>query len=106
MTTLVKLCRTSEVEEGAPVAVYPDEFPPLAVYRIGQDFFVTNNTCTHGEATLTDGYQEGNVIACPLHGGSFDIITGRPVSLPCRLALQCHQVTVEDNSICIALPNA
>lgn len=104
VSRLVKLCKTAEVEEGAPLAIYRDDCVPLAVFQVGKDYFVTDNTCTHGDSTLTDGYQDGNVIACSLHGGSFDITSGAPASLPCRKALRCHRVTLEGDTIFIALP--
>ena len=31
------------------------ELPALAVFRLGDEFFVTDDTCTHGDAFLSDG---------------------------------------------------
>ena len=31
-----------------------------------------SNTCSHAEATLSDGYLDDNLIECPLHGAVFD----------------------------------
>lgn len=101
MSELIKLCKTEEVEEGAPVAANPEGFPALAVYLIGGDFFVTDNICTHGNALLTDGFQEGDVIECPFHGGSFDIKTGEAAAFPCQTPIKTYPVTVVDDYVCI-----
>ena len=35
-----------------------------------------SNTCTHAEATLSDGYLDDNLVECPLHGAVFDVTDG------------------------------
>ncbi len=101
MGDLLKLVRTSEVLEGSPVAVKRDGLPPLAVYRVGDELFVTNNICTHGHALLTEGYQEGNTIECPFHGGAFDIRTGQPTEFPCVVPLQTYDAVIADDHVCV-----
>ncbi|HAK62864.1 MAG TPA: non-heme iron oxygenase ferredoxin subunit [Alphaproteobacteria bacterium] len=100
----VILCPVSEVEEGRPVSVNPEGLPALAVYRIGEEYFVTDNLCTHGNAMLTDGYQEGEVIECPFHGGSFNIRSGKPSAYPCTDPLTVYRVIIEDGQIAIEAP--
>lgn len=55
---LVFLCAVDDVADGEPLAAEVDGFPPLAVYRIGDEYFVTSNVCTHSFSLLTEGYQE------------------------------------------------
>ncbi len=100
----IKLCKTEEVAEGKPFAVSVEGMPMLAVYQIGAEYFVTDNLCTHGNAMLTDGYQEGAIIECPFHGGSFDIRTGEPTAFPCQKAVVTYPVMVEDGHISIQPP--
>jgi len=101
---LIKLCETAEVAEGKPVGVNPEGLPPLAVYQVGEEYFVTDNLCTHGNAMLSDGYQEGGIIECPFHGGSFDIRTGEPTAFPCQKAVTVYRVAVQDGHIAIEAP--
>ncbi|NNL85279.1 MAG: Rieske 2Fe-2S domain-containing protein, partial [Myxococcales bacterium] len=61
----VRLCESSAVAEGTPLRVEVDGYPPLAVYRVGSDYFVTDDTCTHSNASLSEGEQEGSTIVCP-----------------------------------------
>lgn len=64
----------------------------IAVYRVGNEVFATDDTCTHMRGRLSDGYLDGYTIECPLHFGKFDIRSGKPLSAPCTVALRCHAV--------------
>jgi ethylbenzene dioxygenase ferredoxin subunit len=97
----IDLVEVGAVIEGSPVEVNPSGLPSLVVYRIGDDFFVTDNQCTHGNAMLCDGFQEGDTIICPYHDGGFDIKTGMPIAAPCTIPLQTYQTTVESGRIYI-----
>ena len=73
--------------------------PPLAVYNVEGQFFVTSNICTHNIAMLTDGYLEGDTIECPLHGGCFNVRSGEPTSFPCEKPLATYPSIVEQDSL-------
>ncbi len=104
MPEKLRLCEAGSVEDGEPVGVFLEQLPALAVYNVDGDIFVTDNTCTHGNAMLTDGYQDGGVIEGPFHGGSFDIRTGAPTAFPCQVAIRTYPVVIEDGWVCIDKP--
>jgi len=106
MVENLQLCRADKLEEGAPLAVMLPSMPPLAVYRIGDSYFVTDNTCTHGNAMLTEGYQDGGIIECPFHGGTFDIRTGEAKTFPCQVALRTYPAFVAEGWILIEKPTS
>ncbi len=103
---LIKLCRAEAVLEGEPVALELEGFPPLAAYRIGEEYFVTHNVCTHAFSLLTEGFQDGATIECEVHGGTFDIRSGAATGFPCREPLKTYSVTVVDGWIAIAPPES
>jgi nitrite reductase/ring-hydroxylating ferredoxin subunit len=76
-----------------------DGMPPLAVYDVAGEYFVTDDTCTHGKASLAEGYLEGDEIECPWHGGRFCVRTGKATCLPSSEALQTYAVEIEDGEI-------
>ena len=76
----------------------PGEDPLLLINDNGE-FRLIDDDCTHAIASLSEGRLEGTILFCPLHGGSFDIRTGKAKSLPCKQALRTHQVTVEDGTV-------
>lgn len=97
----VDLVAVDKVKEGEPLEVNPPDMPALVVYRIGEDFYVTDNKCTHGNAMLSDGFIEGNTIICPFHDGGFDIKTGMPTLAPCAIPIKIYQTVIEGGRICI-----
>ena len=102
-TSVVRLCSRRDVVEGTPISVTVEGYAcKLAVYNVGDEFFVTDNRCTHGMATLTDGYQEGGIIECPFHGGAFDIRTGAVAAAPCSTPIKTYSVTIEEGWICVS----
>ena len=48
------ICKTTEVGPGSVKRIEVDGLPPLAVYNLGGRFYVTDDTCTHGKASLAD----------------------------------------------------
>ena len=95
----VFLCRAAEVAEDEILMVETDCLPPVAVYNLGGAYFATDDTCTHGHASLAEGYIDGSLVECPLHGGLFDIRTGLPAGAPCTEAVARYDLVVEDGEI-------
>src|SRR6202023_2255615 len=49
----------------------------IAVYNIDGEFYATDNLCTHAFALLSEGWLDGDVVECNLHGGRFEVKTGK-----------------------------
>lgn len=78
---------------------------PIAIYRLGDQYFATDDLCTHGAAFLSEGDIEGNDIICPFHDGSFDIRTGQVTGAPCVTAIQSYPVsTGADGYLYVEMP--
>ena len=75
----------------------------IAFYTVGDDVFATDNTCTHGQARLCDGFLDGHEIECPLHQGKFDVRDGRPTCDPVTQALRSYPVKIEGSRVFINL---
>lgn len=104
MTREVELCAVEAVPEGDMITLQIEGREPLAIYNIDGDIFVTSAFCTHNIAILTDGYLDGYIVECPLHGGAFDIRTGDPVSEPCEEPIQTFKSTIRDGRVFVFLP--
>ena len=52
----------------------------LAVFNLDGTFYVTDDACTHGPGSLSEGFIDGDNIECNFHQGSFNIRTGEVVS--------------------------
>ena len=95
-----RVAAASEVLEGAPLLVVV-EGEDIALFRVKNDVFATDDLCTHAEASLVEGDQEGFIITCPRHGGQFDIRTGAPKHFPVFSPIRTYFVRVEDNDVYI-----
>jgi nitrite reductase/ring-hydroxylating ferredoxin subunit len=100
MAQLVKLCSTSDVPENSTKAFEVGN-NMLAVYNVGGEFYVTDNECTHGAASLAEGILEDDIIECTLHFGAFNVKTGEAVQAPCFTRLRTYKVAVQDGQVMV-----
>ncbi len=75
----------------------------IALYKVDGEVYATDNTCTHGQARLCDGFLEGHEIECPLHQGKFDVRNGQATCAPVTEALRCYPVRVEGGRVLLKL---
>src|SRR5215208_8187490 len=100
MSTRIELCSTDEVAAGSAIRVENGDLI-LAVYNLDGEFYVTDDTCTHGPGSLSEGYIDGDVIECNFHNGQFNIKTGEVVSPPCMIPVKTYPATVENGAVFI-----
>jgi nitrite reductase/ring-hydroxylating ferredoxin subunit len=81
--------------DGEAVVVERDDGPPVAVFRVDDEFFAVDDTCTHDNYSLADGYIDGPIVECPLHMAKFDVRTGKVLCLPATRDLAAYPVKVE-----------
>lgn len=98
--TKLRVCSTEDVDFDSVIRVELDELA-LAVYNVDGIFYVTDDACTHGPGSLSDGELSGHVIECDFHYGSFDIRTGEVVAPPCMIPLRTYKVMVENEDLFI-----
>jgi nitrite reductase/ring-hydroxylating ferredoxin subunit len=98
--TRVELCKTDQVAEGTAIRVETAGLT-LAVFHIEGSFYVTDDACTHGPGSLSEGYIDGDVIECNFHNGQFDIKTGEVVSPPCMIPVKTYPTKVEGGTVVI-----
>ena len=96
----LNLCAASEVVPGSALKVEIDDLA-LAVFNVNGEFFVTDDLCTHGPGSLSEGYIEGDVVECNFHNGHFNIRTVEVVSPPCMVPVRTYPVTVIEGRVTI-----
>ena len=101
-STRVKLCRVADVEIGGARKVEAGELT-LAVFNVDGEFFVTDDNCTHGPGSLSEGILEDDIIECNFHGGQFNVRTGEVVLPPCMEPVKTYKVSVEDGVVFIEI---
>ena len=98
----VPVCKTSDVPTNA-IRLFVVEGRSLAVYNVEGTFYATDDECTHGAASLSEGVIDGDVVECPLHFGAFHIPTGKPVAAPCSVPIRTYRTEVVDDTVFVDL---
>lgn len=75
----------------------------IALCNLGGEFFAIDDTCTHAEASLSEGTLTGDEIMCPLHMATFNIRTGACTGPPADEDLATYPVRINGDSIEIDL---
>jgi nitrite reductase/ring-hydroxylating ferredoxin subunit len=75
-------------------------------FQLDSGFYVTDDTCTHGEASLSDGFVEGDEIECPWHSGKFCIKDGKATAFPAIEPIRVYRTRVVDGRVCIEAAQA
>ena len=97
----LRLVAAADVAPGAVLRWSAPGRRALAIYNVDGEFFVTDDRCTHGMASLSEGFLDGDVIECPWHGGAFNVRTGAAAAMPCSEPIRTYPVAVEQGFVVI-----
>ncbi|GGM05820.1 bifunctional 3-phenylpropionate/cinnamic acid dioxygenase ferredoxin subunit [Nakamurella endophytica] len=99
----VRVCPLADLPRGEALRV--DEVdPPIAVFHTDDgEVFAIDDTCTHQDASLSEGWLEGCAVECPLHASTFDLRTGEVDAPPAKVGVRAHRAEVVDGEIVVTL---
>ena len=100
---MIAICAISDVPVDGGLRVDLPGRPSLAVFRVGSAYFVTDDECTHGNASLSDGVLDGDEVICPYHLGAFCVRTGEPTRAPCHVPLRIYPAELRGDRIFASL---
>ena len=64
----------------------------ICVTRVGDEVFAVDDTCSHSEASLSEGDVTDFKIECWLHGAEFDLRTGEALTPPAVAPIKVYPV--------------
>ncbi len=99
--TWVRVAQVGDIDATVPFLVELND-RAIALYRVGDVVYATDDTCSHAEASLCEGAYRGYVVTCPRHGGQFDIRTGRAVKMPAIAPIDVFPVRVEGSDVLLS----
>ena len=100
MPPRIELCKVEHVGVGEVRKIEAAGLT-LAVYNLEGEFYVTDDHCTHGPGSLSEGFIDGDLIECNFHQGVFNIRTGEVVQPPCMVPVKTYKTVVEDGRVYI-----
>jgi 3-phenylpropionate/trans-cinnamate dioxygenase ferredoxin subunit len=92
----------SELQQGKPVKVEKDG-KTICVARVGDEVFAVDDTCSHSDASLSEGDVTDFKIECWLHGAEFDLRTGEALTPPAVAPLHTYGVHVDGDSVTVEI---
>jgi len=99
-TNRIRLKEIPAGGRGIKVSVNGDE---VAVFRIANEIVAVSNVCPHQHfSRIHEGSLEGTVVTCPMHGWSFDVMSGACVNG--AGSLKKYKITQRDDAVIVELP--
>ena len=92
----------TQLEQGKPVKVEKDG-KTICVARVGDEVFAVDDTCSHSDASLSEGDVTDFKIECWLHGAEFDLRTGEALTPPAVAPLHTYGVHVDGDSVTVEI---
>jgi 3-phenylpropionate/trans-cinnamate dioxygenase ferredoxin subunit len=105
MPESVTLCKVDELEPGQ-ARRFDVGGHRIALVRIADEFHAVSDRCSHEDYSLAEGevWVEEREIECPRHGSTFDLLSGKPCSLPATHPIAVYEVEVADGVVSVVLP--
>jgi len=92
----------SSLVEGKPVKIEKDG-KTVCVARVGNEVFAVDDTCSHADASLSEGDVTNFTIECWLHGAEFDLRTGQALTPPAIAPLKTYEIHVDGDSVTVEI---
>jgi 3-phenylpropionate/trans-cinnamate dioxygenase ferredoxin component len=102
--TWTRACHRDDIEEGEGFLLEGNKCP-IALFAVDDEYFAIDDTCSHDESSLADGYVDGDVVECAWHFAKFSIRTGAALSLPATSPVSTYPVKVEGDDVLVDLPD-
>jgi naphthalene 1,2-dioxygenase system ferredoxin subunit len=99
--TFIPVLKLEDIPEGE-ARLCTVQGQDVALFHVEGCVYATQDECTHGRASLVDGYLLGDEVECPLHQGMFNVRTGAPTAPPCTEPLRTYAVRIAGGVIHVA----
>lgn len=96
----VRVAALGEIAPGKALRVEIEE-EPIALFNVDGTIYAIGDTCTHEEASLSEGDVFGDCVECPLHGAEFDLKTGKARTLPAVVPVATYEVKIEGGEVLV-----
>ena len=103
MSNGIRVASLADIPEGEGIAIdraVAGTDDDIALLRDDDGcVWALNDTCTHAEASLAEGWVEDGYVECPLHASRFCLKTGAVEGLPATRDTVAHRVEIRDGEV-------
>ena|SRR3989344_5579087 len=101
MADFVKVATTDKLKEGSLISANVNGVE-LVIGNNKGNYFAMNNTCSHEDCPLNEGYMEDSFLVCGCHLAKFDLKTGKvDASTPWGKQQKVFEVKVKGKDILV-----
>ena len=97
-----KVARVNELHEQCGKLVVVDG-EDIALFKRDGRIFAINNVCAHQHfSKLHEGEIDGLTVTCPMHGWTYDLVTGKAINGDGRV--RRYNVKIQGNDVYLEFP--
>lgn len=96
-----KVADLDQLRPGALVGVEAGGEPICLARLEDGSVHAVSDTCTHEQASLSEGEIWEGSVQCPQHGSLFDLRTGKVTGLPAQIPVRTFPIVIEDGAIIV-----
>jgi nitrite reductase/ring-hydroxylating ferredoxin subunit len=100
---MIFLCPAADVPRNGCRRISRGRHGAIALFNLDGRFLATDDRCSHGNASLSEGDIDEGIVYCPLHAGGFDIATGEAVHPPCDEPIKTYRLHQQDGGLYLTL---
>ncbi len=100
--TGIRVAAAGEIPPGEALRVPAERtghHDAIAVFHDEDGYHALDDTCTHGQASLAEGWVEAGEVECPLHSARFCLRTGEVQCMPATVSTRTHRVEERDGGV-------
>ena len=94
----VKVATLGELSPGEMMVVEVGD-DRILLANVEGNVHAIDDICSHAYASLSEGDLNGQEVECPLHGGTFDLVSGEAIVPPADESVKVYQLRVEGDDI-------
>jgi 3-phenylpropionate/trans-cinnamate dioxygenase ferredoxin subunit len=100
VSPLVDVCPLSDLPPGEHKLITWEDLE-IGVFNCNGELRAIEDRCSHDDGELIYGTWDPSTctVECPRHGSTFDLRTGRPLTLPAYEPVEVFPVVVEDGVV-------
>lgn len=103
MADFVKAATIGEIRSGNMKTLFISG-RRIALANVDGKFFAIDDVCTHAECSLgSEGFLDGTIVTCGCHGSTFDVTTGKVLSLPAPTDVASYETKVENGQVFVKI---
>jgi nitrite reductase/ring-hydroxylating ferredoxin subunit len=103
MAAFVRVANVGDVPPGKMMTVQVNG-QSVVLANVDGTIYAFSGVCSHADGPLGRGKLMGDMVACPFHGGQFEVRTGKAVMPPATDDIPTFEVQIEGEDIKVASP--